>query len=278
MILGIVPSSIVEPFSTGNTLQIIFLAMAMGITLITMSSKVGELIIGVDQFNNVVQYLMGAISKLVPFIVFLLITEMIWSSSLSLVLSMWKFFIAMIATFLAITILLCAFTAIRQRAGFLTVAKKNLSTFIVSLTTASSAAAFSSNINAAKKKYGIADEMTGFSIPLGMIMHNPVAACYNILLAFYFAASYGVSCSFSWLIEAIVVSTIVAISTPPIPGGAAIGYALLFSQLGIPEEALAVVLILDVVTDFIVTAFECYILPISLQHRGKDGASEQGYS
>ena len=34
--------------------------------------------------------------------------------------------------------------------------------------------------------------------------------------------------------------------------------------MGIPEEALAVVLILDVITDFIVTAFECYVLPISL--------------
>ena len=167
---------------------------------------------------------------------------------------MWKFFAAMMASFLAISIILCAITSVKQGAGFFTVAKKNLQTFIISLTTASSAAAFGSNIDAAKKRYGVADEMAGFSVPLGMIMHNPVAACYNILLVIYFAASYGVSCSFGWLIIAVIVSTTVAISTPPIPGGASVGYALLISQLGVPDEALAVILVLDVITDFIVTA------------------------
>ena len=94
--------------------------------------------------------------------------------------------------------------------------------------------------------------------------HNPIAACYNILLSIFFAASYGVQCSVGWLVVGVLVCTVVSISSPPIPGGAAVSYALLFAQMGIPEEALAVVLILDVITDFIVTAFECYVLPISL--------------
>lgn len=264
MLLNIVPSSIVDPFSTGNTLQIIFLAMAVGLALISLSSKVGQLVAGVSQFNHVVQYLMEAISKLVPYIVFLLITEMVWTGSLTLITSMWRFFIALAAAFLLISIALCAFTASRNGVGFFTVAKKNTSTFLISLTTASSAASFASNVRAAKEKYGISSEMTAFSIPLGMIMHNPVAACYNILIIIYFAAAYGVNCSFSWLAIGVVFCTVIALSTPPIPGGAAASYALLFAQMGISEEALAVVLILDVITDFIVTAFECYVLPISL--------------
>lgn len=264
MILGIVPSSIIEPFSTGNTLQIIFLAVAIGIALITMSNKVGRLIIAVDQFNLVVRHLMGVIGKLVPFIVFLLITNMIWTGSLSLISSMWKFFIAVIVAFLVISALICLITALRNGTRFLTVAKKNLSTFLIALTTASSAAAFSSNLKAAEGKYGISEDLAGFSIPLGMIAHNPIAACYNIVLAIYFAASYGVSCSLGWLVIGIIVCTVVAISSPPIPGGAAISYTLLFAQMGIPNEGLAVVLILDVITDFIVTAFECYVLPVSL--------------
>ena len=264
MILGIVPSSIVDPFSTGNTLQIIFLALAIGLALISLSSKVGAIVGAVEQFNFLVRYLMEAVSKLVPYIVFLLITEMIWTGSFVLVLSMWKLFAAIAATFFAITLFICAFTAFRQKVSFFTIVKNNLATFVISLTTASSAASFGSNISAAEEKYGIAGGMSAFSIPLGMIMHNPVAACYNILMVIFFAAAYGVSCSFGWLVIGVIVSTVIALSTPPIPGGAAASYALLFAQMGIPEEALAVVLILDVITDFIVTAFEAYVLPISL--------------
>lgn len=264
MILSIVPSSIVDPFLTGNTLQIIFIAIAMGIALITISNKARRIIIAVDQLNLVVQHLMGVIGRLVPFIVFLLITNMLWTNSLQLISSMWKFVIAIILAFTLIAILICAITSIKQGARFLSLAKKNLSTFIVALTTASSAAAFGSNLKAAKSNYGIANDMAGFSIPLGTIVHNPIAACYNIILSIFFAASYGVQCSIGWLVVGVIVCTVVSISSPPTPGGAAVSYALLFAQMGIPEEALAVVLILDVITDFIVTAFECYVLPISL--------------
>ena len=264
MILGIVPSNIVEPFSVGNTLQIIFLAIAIGLALIARSNKVRGLFSSVDQFYILFQQLQSIVSQLVPFIVFLLIVQMIWEGSLSLILKMWKFFVAMILSFLAIILIICVFTSVRNRVSFLTVVRKNLSTFLISFTTASSSASFSSNMETAKKGYGISDEMAGFSIPLGLIMHNPIAACYDILLAIYFANAYGVSVSIGWLVIGIIVCTIVAVSTPPIPGGGAISYALLFSQLGIPNEALAVVLVLDVITDFVVTAFECYVLPISL--------------
>lgn len=264
MILGIIPSSIVDPFLTGNTLQIIFLAIAVGISLITMSHRVGHLIHAVDQINLVVQHLMGVIGRLVPFLVFLLVTDMIWTGSLHLVSEMWRFFAVMLGVFVAVSLLIAAVAALRQRTGFRTVLRKNLPTLLVALTTASSAAAFSSNMEVSVKRFGIGEDLAGFSVPLGMVVHNPIAACYNVILVIFFAALYGVPCSIGWLVIGVVVSTVVAIASPPIPGGAAIVYALLFTQMGIPEEALAVVLVLDVITDFIVTAFECYVLPISM--------------
>jgi len=264
MILGIVPSSIVEPFSTGNTLQIIFIAVAVGITLITISHKVRGILRSVNQINLLVQHMMGAISKLVPFIVFLLITNIIWTDSLGLVLSMWKFFAAMLASFIVISIVICAITSIKHKVPFIKIVKKNLSSLIIALTTASSAAAFGNNVTVAREKFGISDELTGFSIPLGMIVHNPIAACYNIVLVIYFAAEYNISCSVGWLVIGIIVCTVVAISSPPIPGGAAVSYALLLAQMGIPDEALGIILVVDIITDFIVTAFESYLLPVSL--------------
>lgn len=269
MILDIVPSSVVDPFSTGNTLQIIFLAIAVGFALIIMGNRVNKLVSAVDQLNITIKYIMEIISKLVPCVVFLLLINIIWTRTFDLIYSMWEFFAALIGAFSAISIIVCAITAVKHKTGFFTVAKKNISSFIIALTTAASAAAFSSNMKAAKERFGIDDDLSEFSIPLGMIVHNPIAACYNIILVIYFASVYGVSCSVGWLMIGVVMATVVAISTPPIPGGAAASYALLFTQMGIPNDALAIVLVLDVVTDFVVTAFECYVLPISLVNIAK---------
>ncbi len=117
-----------------------------------------------------------------------------------------------------------------------------------------------------EKKLGVESSLCSFGIPLGMVMHRPIAAIYNLLLVFYFASRYGVACSATWIILAAVVSAVVAVATPPIPGGGAVAYAILFAQMGIPAEAMAVALTIDMLTDFAITAFEMFTIPFSLIH------------
>jgi Na+/H+-dicarboxylate symporter len=97
-----------------------------------------------------------------------------------------------------------------------------------------------------------------------MVMHKPITAIYNTLLMFFFANRFGVSCSIGWICVAVFISAIVSIATPPIPGGGAIAYSVLFSQMGIPEAALAVALAIDLIMDFVITAMEMYVLPLAL--------------
>ena len=87
---------------------------------------------------------------------------------------------------------------------------------------------------------------------------------FNLLLVFYFASHYGLSCSLGWIVAAVFVSSVVAIAAPPIPGGAAAAYSMLFMQLGIPSDALALTLALDMILDFVITAFSVFILQLTL--------------
>ena len=73
-------------------------------------------------------------------------------------------------------------------------------------------------------------------------------------------------CSLTWIILAVAVSAILAVATPPIPGGGAVAYAILFAQMGIPAEAMAVAFAIDILTDFVNTAFDMLSLQISLVH------------
>ncbi len=264
LILGIFPSTIVEPFSTGNTLQIIFMAIILGIALLYLGRQTSSVAKAIEEVNLLVRFLMEVISKLVPYVIFLVIVNMIWSDSIEVLVSSWVLILSILGAFLVIALVYFGITAARRRMSVLLLIKKSMPTFLVALTTASSAAAFSSNVSTCEEKFGIDTSLIRFGIPLGMVMHKPIAAVYNLLLVFFFAGKFGVNCSPGWVLVAVFISSVIAIATPPIPGGGALAYSIIFAQMGIPTEAMAMALAIDIITDFLVTSFEMVVLPLAL--------------
>ena len=266
LILGIFPANIVEPFSTGNTLQIIFLAVVIGIAMLFLGQKTTAVARAVEQVNYLVEFLMKLISRLVPFVIFLVIINLIWSGNLASFGTIWQllliFLIAAIVTAAAFLLVI----GVKHKVNPLLLLRKSLDTFMIALSTASSAMAFSSNMNVCQKRFGISASLCSFGIPLGMVMHKPITAIYNLLLVFYFASVYQVQCSVTWLIIAVIVCTIVSVATPPIPGGGVVAYTILFAQMGIPSDAMAIAMTIDILTDFVITAFEMLCMPLSLVH------------
>lgn len=157
-----------------------------------------------------------------------------------------------------------AITSVRLRVSPLKLAAKSMPTFLVALSTASSAASFNSHLRTCEDEFGIDPSLTKFGIPLGMVMHKPITAVYNLMVVFFFAERFGTACSITWIGVAVFVCAIVSIAIPPIPGGGAMAYSILFLQLGIPMEATAIALAIDVITDFFITACEMLALPMSL--------------
>ena len=52
------------------------------------------------------------------------------------------------------------------------------------------------------------------------------------------AEIYGVKISPVWLITALIIAVVLAVATPPIPGGALACYTILLLQLEIPAQAI----------------------------------------
>ena len=260
LILGIFPKNIIEPFESGNTLQIIVLAFAVGIALIYMGKKTQAVARAIEEINYMLQFLMNFIGKLVPFMVFVVIVSLFWSGSFGIVAETWKLILALLVGFFVTILVFTAYTAWKQQISVFKIMKKCTPSFFVALFTASSAAAFNSNMEICKKKLGVKDTISSFGIPLGMVMNNPIAALNNLVVIIFFAVQYELECSVSWVIIAVIVSAIVAIASPPIPGGGTIAYTLLFAQMGLPSEALAIALAVDLLTDFVITASEMYCL------------------
>lgn len=264
LILSFFPSSVAEPFVTGNTLQIIFLAVVVGIALLFLGSQTSSVARAIEQVNAMVQFLMRIISRLVPFVIFLVVVNLAWSDRLAILAAVWK----LVAVFLpaaavyVLAVVLWTAAAYRARPG--TLVKKGLPTVLIALATASSAACFGSNVATSEEKYGVDRSLVRFGIPLGMVIHKPVSAIYNMALICFFADQYGVACSPTWLIAGVLICAILAIAAPPIPGGGTVAYSMLFLQMGIPADALALTMALDVVMDFVLTSLEMFLLPLML--------------
>lgn len=254
MILDIIPSDIVTPFQTGNALQIIFLACAFGIGSLILNQSVTALTEIVSQLHIVVQLLMSAISKLIPCFVFISVLNLVLSGDISSVEKVGKQLFLCTLISLGGILLYSLWIGYRWKISFLHFLKKLLPTFLIALSTASSAAAFSENVETCEKRLGISRKLVHFGIPLGQVVYMPAGAVAFLIAAVCIGESYGVLITPIWLVVAALVSGILAIATPPIPGGALSCYTVLFAQLGIPVQGVALAISIDLIMDYFITA------------------------
>ena len=195
--------------------------------------------------------------------------QMIWSDTLDVVLSAWKPLFVFVGCVIVISLAMALIAAFRTKANVFALIKKAIPASVIAITTASSVAAFGTCVNTCEKKLGISDSITSFGVPLGIVIFPPGIAIYFTLICMYTAEVYGVECSLTWFVMAVFTGCLLAIAAPPIPGGTLTCYTIMFSQLGLPEEALVVALALDVLFDFIATGMNVFCLQMELLIQAK---------
>ena len=111
---------------------------------------------------------------------------------------------------------------------------------------------------------GVKKRFVDFGQPTGSVIFMPSTAIGFVVCAIYMAYYYEMKISLSWIIISVFVCSFVAIATPPVPGGAIAAYSLIFTQLNIPAAGVAIMISLDVILDFISTAFDGSFLQLEL--------------
>lgn len=254
IILDIVPSDMVSPFLNGNTLQIIFLGAAVGIALLILGDRVSATCTVIEQMNEVVQLLMEAIGSMIPLFVFFSLFGLMGSDFNS---EMTGIFKALAIAFIGcplVSLVFMVVLSIRYKLNFKILMKKLLPTFVIGITTASSAAAFATNLETCEKKLGIPETLSHFAVPLGQVIFKPAVVVGFSTICLCMAENYRVSITPAWLVTMMIVVGLLSMAAPPIPGGALTCYTVMFMQLGIPVEAVALAVAINSLVDFIMTA------------------------
>ena len=264
MILDIIPSNLFAPFIEGNSLQIIFIAIIVGLTMLFLGNRIPIMINVVDQLNVVMQTIMSAVSSFIPFFVFGSIFNMIVGGNLLSVAKSYKLILVMLLGDLVLMAAYLLLVSVRKKVAPTVLLKKLMPTYIIGLTTASAVAAYQTNISTCEKKLGIDKKLIDIGIPLGQVIFMPGAIVLFVAAAFGMAETYGVAITPIWMLTVFIISVILAIAAPPVPGAALTCYTILFMQLGIPTEAIAVVIALNVILEFVATAVNLFCLQTEL--------------
>ncbi len=254
MVLGIVPSDIVSPFQNGNALQIVFLGICVGTALLILGERVSAVQNFVMQLNEVVRFLMSALGRVVPLFVFLSIFDLLLSDFGSGFLSLLKVFAIAIPGCFLVTLFYVFLAAARLSVNPFLLARKMLPTFLIALTTASSAAALTTNLDTCEKKLGIPKKVADFAIPLGQVLYKPGFVVGLFAVALCMAEYYGVPITPQFLVMAVLTLGLLSMATPPIPGGTLSVFTVMFAQLGIPAGAVALAVAANAILDFFMTA------------------------
>ena len=217
-----------------------------------------------EQANAIILLIMENISAFVPVFIFGSLFNMILGKNFSVLLKAYKVLPVMLLGDVFLMAVYTGLVCIRKKVSMAAFLKKVFPVFLIGLTTASSAAAFLENRKVCEEKLGIDKKIVNIGVPLGQVVFMPGFSILYFVMGICMAEIYGVRISPVWLITALIIAVVLAVATPPIPGGALACYTILLLQLEIPAQAIVVAVAINVILDFFATAVDLFCLEAEL--------------
>ena len=253
-LLNIVPINPMQAMSEGQMLQIIFFAVIFGFGL----SALGERGKPVLNFFELVGDTMIRVTHIVmlyaPIGVFGLIAYTVSRHGLGVLLPLFQLILSsFLATAFFVIVLLVPLVRVVTGIPMMTFYKGVFEPWLVAFTTCSSAAALPANRNAARR-LGSTKAVASFSIPLGNTINMNGTAIYMGVCSIFAAEVYGLDLTMADQLTIVLMGVLAAVGTAGVPGAGLIMTTVVFTQVGIPLEAVALIAGVDRILDMIRTS------------------------
>lgn len=269
LILSFVPTNIIAPFYERNPIQIMVVGLAIGIAVLALGNSVKNVGKFFNELYSAELYIMEYVQKFLFVFIGIVVIQIMWTNSTRLLLLMLKVVLACVGACTLVMLVHILITSIYNKISPIKVFKKLLPIFIISLTNSSSSDVYGTFLECCERKLGIDKKLSAFGISFSAGMFKPGTAILYLVASLFFAKVYGIEITPIWLITAVLLCYFMAIATPPITGGSTVSYTLVFMELGIPKEALAIALAVDIIFDFYTAATNRVLTCTSLLNLAK---------
>jgi proton glutamate symport protein len=250
-IKGVVPANIVEAAANTKLLALVFFAVIFGFFLARIEQPHQGTVMSFWQgIFQIMMRITGWVMTLAPIGVFALIAKVVAISGFSgagplLLFAACVVLGLAIYGFVALPILLALVARVNPWKLYPAMAPALLTAF----STASSSATLPLSLNCLEKRAKVSERIAGFVMPLGASVNHAGSALYECAAAMFIAQAYGLHLSFSTQFTVVVLALITSMGIAGIPAASLVGIAIILAAVGLPAEAIGVLLVFDRILD-----------------------------
>jgi len=245
----------IAALAQGNVLAVVIFALLLGIALVVGGERYRNILTLMQEFLELIMMLVGWIMRLAPLGIMALVLQLVVAQDAGLLLTMIKFVAIVSGTTLLhglvvlpmILYLTTGMTPLKFWLG----AREAL---ITAFATSSSAATLPVTLRCAEQHLHVKRDVAGFVIPLGATMNMDGTALYEAVAALFIANLVGIELSFSQQLIVFVTAMLAAIGAPGIPSAGMVTMVVVLQSVGLPVEAIAILLPVDRILDTLRTA------------------------
>lgn len=256
-IAGFLHGLFMNPFAAlaqGNVLAIVMFALLLGIALV----------VGGDRYRNILQLMqeglelmlrmVGWIMRLAPFGIMALLAQLLATQNLAVLTSLTKFVAMVLGTtllhgFVVLPLLLFLVTGMSPLRFF----RGSREALITAFATSSSSATLPVTLRCVEQHLHVKPGIAGFVVPLGATVNMDGTALYEAAAALFVANLAGIELDLTQQLIVFFTTMIAAVGAPGIPSAGMVTMVMVLQSVGLPAEALAILLPIDRLLDTVRT-------------------------
>ncbi|RLQ97352.1 dicarboxylate/amino acid:cation symporter [Falsibacillus albus] len=254
-LLNIIPKNPFGALNEGNMLQIIALAIFIGLALTALGEKTKGIYNLVEQGNEIMMYLVTLVMKFAPYGTFGLIASAIGSQG-------WNAIKAMGIYMIVVVLALIVHGVVTYGSAVALLARKNPLSFFkgfspamgVAFSTSSSNATLPISMETAQKNLKVPETISSFVQPLGATINMDGTAIMQGVATVFIAQVYHVDLSIGELATVVLTAVLASIGTAGVPGVGLILLAMVLSSVNLPVAGIGLILGIDRILDMARTA------------------------
>ena len=243
-----------EALATGNVLAVVIFALILGIALVVGGERYKNILGLLQECLELTMRIVGWVMVLAPFGIAALLIKLVASQDSVMLGTMAKFMIVVVGTTLLhgvviLPLLLYLITG-KTPLWFWRGAREAL---ITAFATSSSSATLPVTMRCTTQHLHVKPEIANFVVPLGATMNMDGTALYEAAAALFIANLVGIELSFVQQLIVFFTAMIAAVGAPGIPSAGMVTMVMVLQSVGLPAEAIAILLPIDRLLDTIRT-------------------------
>ncbi len=262
--VDIVPENFIEAASdNANMLQIVFIAILLGIGLVKIPAQKGEPLIHLfESLNDVIIKIVDLIMKTAPYGVFALMAAVIvdltgddLGQALILLRALgWYCLAVLIGLLLHVLIVYSSLFKIFSKMKLRDFFKAIRPAILLGFSTSSSLATLPVTMEKVEKNLGVNEEVSSFVLPVGATINMDGTSLYQAIAAVFIAQALGMDLTIAQQLTIVLTATAASIGAAGVPGAGIIMLVIVLQAVQVPIEGIALILGVDRILDMARTA------------------------